>query len=149
MIVTETVAAEAYAPAMTEERVLGLWDQWFALPEDSPLKRVEDLVLDLSQDVFWAGRLIDIEYRLWEFLCLPELDLRRRDAGTLTPKEMRALLSELRALTIGAEEPWWFAFDLDRTPLGSSVARQVPLAVWMDRHPEGLRPAAGSLGAGA
>ena len=62
---------------------------------------------------------------------------------------MRALLSELRALTIGAEEPWWFAFDLDRTPLGSSVARQVPLAMWMDRHPEGLRPAAGSLGAGA
>ena len=65
MIVTETVAAEAYTPAMTEERVLGLWDQWFALPEDSPLKRVEDLVLDLSQDVFWVGRLIDIEYRLW------------------------------------------------------------------------------------
>lgn len=151
MIVSESVAAEAYTPAMTEERVLGLWEEWHALPGDHPLKRVEDLVLDLSQDVFWAGRLMEIEYRLWEFVCMPELELRRQDAGTITPKELGARLSELCALTLGAPEPFWFAYDLDRrTRLGGSVARTVPLGTWLARLPEGMRtPVAGSLGAGA
>lgn len=151
MIVSETVAAEAFLPSMTEERALGLWEAWWALAEDHPLRRVEDLALDLSQDVFWAGRLIDIEHRLWEFMCMPESDLRRRDFGTLDFKEVRARLVELRALTLGAAEPFWFAYNLDyRTPLGGSVARQVPLETWAARQPERLRtPEEGSLGAGA
>lgn len=149
MIVTESVAAEAYTPAMTEERVLGLWEEWHALPGDHPLKRVEDLVLDLSQDVFWAGRLMEIEYRLWEFVCMSELELRRQDAGTITSKELGARLSELCALALGAPEPFWFDYRLGRTPLGGSVARTVPLETWLARLPEGMPiPVAGSLGAG-
>lgn len=80
---------------------------------------------------------------------MPELELRRQDAGTITPKELGARLSELCALTLGAPEPFWFDYRLDRTPLGGSVARQVPLGTWLARLPVGMPiPVAGSLGAG-
>lgn len=151
MIVSETVAAEAYLPSFTEDDLALLSAEWDALAEDHPLKRVEDLVLDLSQDVFWAGLLSDIEYRLWAFMCMPEAEMRREGLfGTLTAKELRTRLVELRDLTLGAAEPWWFAYGLDKTPLGYSVARQVPLETWLARLPEGMpTPAVGSVGAGA
>ena len=72
-------------------------------------------------------------------------DLRKVESGTITTAELRKRLARLKALTV--DEGWWFRFDLDKTPLGYSVARQVPLADWEDRQPIDRRFA--SLGPGA
>lgn len=139
MIVSHDVAALAYTPLLSEERVEREQKAWQALAEDHPLKRVEDLVLGLSQDVHWAGLLVDIEHVLWRLVSLPAAELRREDSGAITMKQMQAHVAELRSLTVEATEPWWFAYDLDRTPFGYSVARQMPLDVWVSRLP-GYRP---------
>lgn len=135
MIVTQDVAASAYTPVMTEEQVERAWEAWNALPESDVLKRVEDLVHGLSQDVFWAGLLNNIDTVLWRLVNLSPQDLKNEDSGAITVKQMQAQVVELRSLTVEAVEPWWFAYDLDGTPFGYSVARQVPLETWVARLP--------------
>jgi hypothetical protein len=158
MIVTQGIATTARARALTLEKANRKWVEWAALPVDHPLKRVEDLIAGISQDVFWAGRLYDLEDEVWRLLFFTKQDFLREGTGNITKRDLLGRLAELKSLTVDDPEGgWWFTFDLSETPFTApdsvrydlldaggnrvawGVASQVPLAEWEAMQPERLR----------
>lgn len=127
----------AKAKALTEEKVERKWAEWRALPVDHPLKRVYEAVTDISQDVFYAGFMMDLHILVWDLL----FEAKHDEPGGCTLAELEGYLSTVRSLTVeDPDGPWWFVFDLDDTVLGYSVGRRVPLAQWEAMQPMSPRP---------
>lgn len=158
MIVSQGIATTARARALTLEKVNRKWVEWAGLPVDHPLKRVEDLLAGISQDVFWSGRLYGLEDEVWRLLFFAKADFEREGTGNISKRDLLGRLAELKALTV--DDPaggWWFTFDLDGTPFTApdsvrgdllglngdhivwGVAGQMPIAEWEAMQPERLR----------
>src|SRR5687768_13508691 len=100
MIVTQGIATTARAHALTLEKANRKWVEWAALPVDHPLKRVEDLIAGISQDVFWAGRLYGLEDEVWRLLFFTKQDFIREGTGNITKRDLLGRLAELKSLTV-------------------------------------------------
>lgn len=120
--------------AMTEDRkreILTEWDRG-----ESPEYRVFDILCEISQELWFAGYLDRVEREAWELLDATVRDIEGHP-GVVggDGKVARALLDELRALTVEADDPWWPADTLGTAyrefgPGVFIVLERMPLEEW-------------------
>lgn len=97
------------------------YEAWMA--NDSPEKRVESILGDLSEEILWAGWAMGLESQAWQWVTegLSEEDM-------LNPREQishascLAMIAELKRLTFDAG--WWPYYP------DWPVGYKVPLAEW-------------------
>ena len=105
---------------------------------DSPEKRVEFILAELSEEILWAGWHVSIEFHAWwwvnEGFSDFDLDSPR---GQIAPDVRLAMLEELKTLTVDAG--WWPHY-----PGESLNGYKMPLDEWkayVDAGTERLRAA--------